>query len=206
MIIRIGNVFCFWGVEFVDDLCNFVWCLVLKDCVDVGYKGIEFGFVGYMFEDLVILVDVLVEYDLELIGGVVFCVYYDLVMWDDVLDVIYCMVKVLKVYGVQYLVLIDLIFECCVLIVGCVSEVEQMDKVEWIVYCDCIVEIVRIGVEEYGLIVGIYVYVVGFMDFELEFECLLNEVDEKIFKICFDIGYYFYVGFDLVVFMKCYVD
>lgn len=77
-----------------------------------------------MFEDFVILVDGLLEYGLELIGGVVFCFFYDLVVWDDVLDVIYCMVCVLKVYGVEYMVLIDLILLCCVFIVGCVIEVE----------------------------------------------------------------------------------
>lgn len=81
-----------------------------------------------------------------------------------------------------------------------------MDKGEWIVFCDWIVEVVWIGLQDYGLIVGIYVYVGGFIDFEFELECLLDEVDEMILKICFDMGYYFYVGFDLVVFMKWYMD
>lgn len=159
-----------------------------------------------MLEDLVVFGEVLVEYDLELIGGVVFCLFYDLDVWDNVFDGIQCICKVFVVYGVKYFVLIDFILLCWVLIVGWVFEVEQMDVVEWVVYCDCIVEVVWIGVEDYGFMVGIYVYVVGFMDFELELECLLDEVDEWFLKICFDIGYYFYVGFDLVGFMKCYMS
>ncbi|MGR3812521.1 MAG: TIM barrel protein [Cognatishimia activa] len=206
MTIRIGNAPCSWGVEFADDPRNPAWRSVLKDCADAGYKGIELGPVGYMPEDPAILADALAEHDLELIGGVVFRAYHDPAMWDDVLDATHRTAKALKAHGAQHLVLIDSISERRAPTAGRASEAEQMDKAEWAAYRDRIAETARIGTEEYGLTVGIHAHAAGFMDFEPELERLLNEVDEKILKICFDTGHHSYAGFDPVAFMKRYVD
>ena len=206
MTIRIGNAPCSWGVEFADDPRNPAWRSVLKDCADAGYKGIELGPVGYMPEDPAILADALAEHDLELIGGVVFRAYHDPAMWDDVLDATHRTAKALKAHGAQHLVLIDSISERRAPTAGRASEAEQMDKAEWTAYRDRIAETARIGTEEYGLTVGIHAHAAGFMDFEPELERLLNEVDEKILKICFDTGHHSYAGFDPVAFMKRYVD
>ena len=206
MTIRIGNAPCSWGVEFADDPRNPAWRSVLKDCADAGYKGIELGPVGYMPEDPAILADALAEHDLELIGGVVFRAYHDPAMWDDVLDATHRTAKALKAHGAQHLVLIDSISERRAPTAGRASEAEQMDKAEWTAYRDRIAETARIGAEEYGLTVGIHAHAAGFMDFEPELERLLNEVDEKILKICFDTGHHSYAGFDPVAFMKRYVD
>lgn len=206
MTIRIGNAPCSWGVEFADDPRNPAWRSVLKDCADAGYKGIELGPVGYMPEDPAILADALAEHDLELIGGVVFRAYHDSAMWDDVLDATHRTAKALKAHGAQHLVLIDSISERRAPTAGRASEAEQMDKAEWTAYRDRIAETARIGTEEYGLNVGIHAHAAGFMDFEPELERLLNEVDEKILKICFDTGHHSYAGFDPVAFMKRYVN
>ena len=206
MTIRIGNAPCSWGVEFADDPRNPAWRAVLKDCADAGYKGIELGPVGYMPEDPAILSDALAEHDLELIGGVVFRAYHDPAMWDDVLDATHRTAKALKAHGAQHLVLIDSISERRAPTAGRASEAEQMDKAEWTAYRDRIAETARIGAEEYGLTVGIHAHAAGFMDFEPELERLLNEIDEKILKICFDTGHHSYAGFDPVAFMKRYVD
>ncbi|NQY59497.1 TIM barrel protein [Cognatishimia sp.] len=206
MTIRIGNAPCSWGVEFADDPRNPAWRSVLKDCADAGYKGIELGPVGYMPEDPAILSDALAEHDLELIGGVVFRAYHDPAMWDDVLDATHRTAKALKAHGAQHLVLIDSISERRAPTAGRASEAEQMDKAEWTAYRDRIAETARIGAEEYGLTVGIHAHAAGFMDFEPELERLLNEIDEKILKICFDTGHHSYAGFDPVAFMKRYVD
>lgn len=206
MTIRIGNAPCSWGVEFADDPRNPAWRSVLKDCADAGYKGIELGPVGYMPEDPAILADALAEHDLELIGGVVFRAYHDPAKWDDVLDATHRTAKALKAHGAQQLVLIDSISERRAPTAGRASEAEQMDKAEWTAYRDRIAETARIGADEYGLTVGIHAHAAGFMDFEPELERLLNEVDEKILKICFDTGHHSYAGFDPVAFMKRYVD
>lgn len=206
MTIRIGNAPCSWGVEFADDPRNPAWRSVLKDCADAGYKGIELGPVGYMPEDPAILADALAEHDLELIGGVVFRAYHDPDMWDDVLDATHRTAKALKAHGAQHLVLIDSISPRRAPTAGRASEAEQMDKAEWTAYRDRIAETARIGSEEYGLTVGIHAHAAGFMDFEPELERLLNEVDEKILKICFDTGHHSYAGFDPVAFMHRYID
>ena len=82
---------------------------------------------------------------------------------------------------------------------------EQMDKAEWQAFRDRIAESARIGSEEYGLTVGIHAHAAGFMDFEPELERLLDEVDDKILKICFDTGHHSYAGFDPVAFMKKHI-
>ncbi len=202
MSIRIGNAPCSWGVEFADDARNPVWRTVLKECAEAGYKGIELGPVGYMPEDPAVLGEALAEFDLELIGGVVFRPYHDPAAWDDVLDGTIRTCKALKAHGARHLVLIDSISPRRAPTAGRASEAEQMDADEWQAYRDRIAETARIGAEEYGLTVGIHAHAAGFMDFEPELERLLDEVDEKILKICFDTGHHSYAGFDPVAFMQ----
>ncbi|MCP4208256.1 MAG: TIM barrel protein [Shimia sp.] len=205
MSIRIGNAPCSWGVEFAEDDRNPTWKTVLKQCAEAGYKGIELGPVGFMPEDPVVLGEALAEYDLELIGGVVFRAYHDPDAWDDVLDATHRTAKALKAHGAQHLVLIDAISPRRAPTAGRAGEAEQMDKAEWTAYRDRIAETARIGSEEYGLTVGIHAHAAGFMDFEPELERLLDEVDESILKICFDTGHHSYAGFDPVAFMKKHV-
>lgn len=206
MSIRIGNAPCSWGVEFPNDPRNPSWQSVLKDCAAAGYKGIELGPVGFMPEDPAVLGEALAEHDLELIGGVVFRAYHDPAQWDDVLDGTHRTCKALAAHGAKHLVLIDSISERRAPTAGRAAEAEQMDKAEWTAFRDRLAESARIGAEEYGLTVGIHAHAAGFMDFEPELERLLNEVDEKILKICFDTGHHSYAGFDPVAFMKRYMD
>lgn len=206
MTIRIGNAPCSWGVEFASDPRNPTWRDVLRQCAAAGYKGIELGPVGFMPEDPAELAPALEEFDLELIGGVVFRAYHDPDAWDDVLDATHRTARALQAHGAQHLVLIDSISPRRAPTAGRASEAEQMDKAEWVAYRERLAESARIGTEEYGLTVGLHAHAAGFMDFEPELERLLNEIDEKIMKICFDTGHHSYAGFDTVAFMKRYVD
>ena len=58
------------------------------------------------------------------------------------------------------------------------------------------------GTEEYGLNVGIHAHAGGFMEFEPEIDRLLQEVDERILKICFDTGHHSYAGYNPTKFMR----
>lgn len=205
MTIRIGNAPCSWGVEFADDPRNPAWKTVLKECAAAGYTGIELGPVGFMPEDPAVLGAALAENELELIGGVVFRPFHDPDAWDDVLDATHRTARALKAHGAKQLVLIDAISPRRAPTAGRADEAEQMDKAEWTAFRDRIGEAARIGTEEYGLTVGIHAHAGGFMDFEPELERLLDEVDEKILKICFDTGHHSYAGFDPVAFMKKHV-
>ena len=206
MTIRIGNAPCSWGVEFAEDARNPTWQHVLKECAEAGYKGIELGPVGFMPEDPALLRDGLEEHGLELIGGVVFRPYHDPDAWEDVLDATHRTAKALKAHGAQHMVLIDSISPRRAPTAGRASEAEAMDAAEWAAYRDRIAESARIGAEEYGLTVGIHAHAAGFIDFEPELERLLDEVDEKILKICFDTGHHSYAGFDPVAFMKKHIN
>ncbi|WP_374015357.1 sugar phosphate isomerase/epimerase family protein [Phaeobacter sp. A36a-5a] len=206
MTIRIGNAPCSWGVEFAQDPRNPEWRSVLKDCADAGYKGIELGPVGYMPEDPAILRDALAEHDLELIGGVVFRAFHDPAQWEDVLDGAHRTCKALKAHGAEHLVLINSISPRRAPTAGRADEAEQMDRDEWSAFRDRLATVARIGTEDYGLTVGIHAHAAGFMDFEPELERLLDEVDDRILKICFDTGHHSYAGFDPVAFMKRHMD
>jgi inosose dehydratase len=205
MTIRIGNAPCSWGVEFAQDPRNPSWQTVLKECAGAGYRGIELGPVGFMPEDPTILAEALEQHGLELIGGVVFRAYHDPQAWDDVLDATHRTARALKVHGAQHMVLIDSISPRRAPTAGRAGEAEQMDAAEWAAFRDRIAESARIGTEEYGLTVGIHAHAAGFIDFEPELERLLDEVDERILKICFDTGHHSYAGFDPVAFMKRHV-
>lgn len=204
-MMRVGNAPCSWGVEFADDPRNPSWKQVLKENADAGYKGIELGPVGFMPEDPPVLAEALAEHDLELIGGVVFRPFHDPVAWDDVMDGSVRTCKALTAHGAKHLVLIDSISERRAPTAGRANEAEQMDAAEWNAYRDRIKTIAKMGAEEYGLTVGIHAHAAGFMDFEPELERLLDEVDEKILKICFDTGHHSYAGFDPVAFMKRHI-
>ncbi|WP_281984937.1 sugar phosphate isomerase/epimerase family protein [Thalassorhabdomicrobium marinisediminis] len=205
MTIRIGNAPCSWGIEFASDPNYPAWREVLRQCADAGYKGIELGPVGYMPEDPAVLGEALSEFDLELIGGVVFRPYHDPDAWDDVLDGTLRTCKALQAHGAKHLVLIDSISPRRAPTAGRATEAEQMDKAEWTAYRDRIKESAKIGVD-HGLTVGIHAHAAGFLDFEPELERLLDEVDEDILKICFDTGHHSYAGYDPVAFMKRHMD
>jgi len=205
MNIRIGNAPCSWGVEFAQDARNPTWRSVLQQCAEAGYKGIELGPVGFMPEDPVELKDGLDEFDLELIGGVVFRPYHDANAWDDVLDGTQRTCKALQAHGAQHLVLIDSISPRRAPTAGRAAEAEQMDQAEWNAYRDRIVASAKIGVD-HGLTVGIHAHAAGFMDFEPELERLLNETPDDLLHICFDTGHHSYAGFDPVAFMKKHID
>lgn len=205
MAIRIGNAPCSWGVEFAEDPRNPPWRQVLKDCASAGYTGIELGPIGYMPEDPAILFDALEENGLELIGGVVFRPFHDPAKWDEVRDAAWRTCRSLTAHGAKHLVLIDSISPRRAPTAGRAEAAEQMDRAEWTAFRDRIAQVARMGAEEFGLTVGIHAHAAGFIDFEPELERLLDEVDEKILKICFDTGHHSYAGFDPVAFMRRHI-
>ena len=206
MTIRIGNAPCSWGVEFANDPRNPAWETVLKECAEAGYKGIELGPIGFMPEDPIELSESLAKHDLELIGGVVFRPFHDPAAWNDVMDASVRTCRALVAHGAQHLVLIDSISPRRAPTAGRAFEAEQMDAVEWTAFRDRIATIATLGTEEYGLTVGIHAHAAGFVDFEPELERLLDEVDERNLKICFDTGHHSYAGFDPVAFMKRHMN
>jgi inosose dehydratase len=205
MSIRIGNAPCSWGVEFAVDPRNPSWQSVLADCAGAGYKGIELGPIGFMPEDPALLRDALAEHDLTLIGGVIFRAFHDASAWDDVMDASVRTCKALVAHGAKHLVLIDSISPRRAPTAGRAAEAEQMDQAEWSAFRDRIATVAKMGAEDYGLTVGIHAHAAGFIDFEPELERLLDEVDEKILKICFDTGHHSYAGFDPVAFMRKHI-
>lgn len=205
MTIRIGNAPCSWGVEFADDPRNPPWRRVLSDCAAAGYKGIELGPIGFMPEDPALLGEALAQDDLTLIGGVVFRPFHDPEKWDEVLDAATRTCKALVAHGAQQLVLIDSISPRRAPTAGRAEAAEQMDTAEWTAFRDRIATVAKMSAEEYGLTVGIHAHAAGFIDFEPELERLLDEVDEKILKICFDTGHHSYAGFDPVAFMRRHI-
>jgi inosose dehydratase len=206
MTIQIGNAPCSWGVEFPNDPRNPAWRTVLSQCAEAGYTGIELGPVGFMPEDPAILAEALDQHGLELIGGVVFRAFHDPAQWDDVMDGAVRTCKALKAHGAQHLVLIDSISPRRAPTAGRAGEAEQMDQAEWSAFRDRIATVAKLGAEDYGLTVGIHAHAAGFIDFEPELERLLEEVDDKILKICFDTGHHSYAGFDPVSFMKRHIE
>jgi inosose dehydratase len=206
MTIRIGNAPCSWGVEFADDPRNPPWRQVLGDCAEAGYSGIELGPIGFMPEDPEVLGEALAENRLELIGGVVFRPFHDPDKWDEVWDASVRTCRALAAHGARHLVLIDSISPRRAPTAGRAEAAEQMSRSEWTAFRDRIAQVAKLGVEEYGLTASIHAHAAGFIDFEPELEHLLDEVDERFLKICFDTGHHSYAGYDPVAFMRRHVD
>ena len=206
MTIKIGNAPCSWGVEFADDPRNPAWTRVLDECKAAGYDGIELGPIGFMPEDPAVLGDALASRGLELIGGVVFRPFHDPAKWDEVQDAARRTCKSLVAHGAKHVVLIDSISPRRANTAGRPSEAELMSKAEWEGFISRFRGISRMGSEEYGLTVSLHPHAAGFMDFEVEVEGLLSEIDAKLLKVCLDTGHSHYAGFDPVPFMKRHRD
>lgn len=204
MTIRIGNAPCSWGVEFADDPRNPPWKHVLKDCAEAGYRGIELGPIGFMPEDPGVLGDALADYDLSLIGGVVFRPFHDPSKWDEVRDAAIRTARSLSAHGARHFVLIDSISQRRAPTAGRAEEAEKMPPDEWRAFVDRIKAAAQIGAD-HGLVPSIHAHAGGFIDFEPELERLLDEVDEALLKICFDTGHHSYAGFDPVAFLRRHV-
>ncbi len=206
MTINIGNAPCSWGVEFAGDPRNPPWKQTLRECSEAGYEGIELGPVGYMPENPDELAEGLAEYRLKLIGGVVFQPFHDPERWRDVVDAAERTCKSLVAHGARHLVLIDSISPRRAPTAGRWAEAERMEIAEWQAFRNRIETIARMGAETFGLTVSIHAHAGGFIDFEPELECLLNEVDPAVLKICLDTGHHSYAGFDPVAFMRRHMD
>lgn len=206
MTIRIGNAPCSWGVEFADDPRNPPWRAVLADCAAAGYLGIELGPVGYMPEDPGELAEALAEHELELIGGVVFQPFHDPAAWPGVLDAARRTARALAAHGARHLVLIDSISQRRAPTAGRPHEAEQMDRDEWAGFTDRLCRIAAMGVDEFGLSVGLHPHAAGFMDFEPEVERFLAETDPGLIGLCVDTGHCTYAGFDPLAFMSRHMD
>jgi inosose dehydratase len=158
-----------------------------------------------MPEDPDVLGPALEEFGLDLIGGVVFRPFHDPAKWDEVIDAAERTCRALVAHGARHLVLIDSISPRRAPTAGRADAAEQMGAAEWAAFRDRIATVARMGAEEYGLTVGIHAHAAGFIDFEPELERLLDEVDEKVLKICFDTGHHSYAGFDPVAFMRRHI-
>lgn len=201
MTIRIGNAPCSWGVEFANDPRNPTWRTVLKECAEAGYKGIELGPIGFMPEDPEELGAALKEFDLELIGGVVFQPFHDAGAWEQVKDAAERTCKALVAHGAKHLVLIDSISPRRAPTAGRPGEAEQMGPEEWAAYVGRFREIAEMG-KSYDLLVELHPHAGGFMDFEPEVEKILEEIPADLLKLCIDTGHCTYAGFDPVAFME----
>ncbi|MDE2384363.1 MAG: TIM barrel protein [Alphaproteobacteria bacterium] len=202
MTIKIGNAPCSWGVEFADDPRNPAWTRVLDECKAAGYDGIELGPIGFMPEDPAVLGDALAARGLELIGGVVFRPFHDPAKWDEVRDAARRTCASLTAHGARHLVLIDSISPRRAATAGRPEEAVQMDKAEWNGFASRFRDVARMGSEEFGLTVSLHPHAAGFMDFAVEVERLLAEIDAKLLKLCLDTGHSHYAGFDPIAFMK----
>lgn len=203
-MIQIGNAPCSWGVEFADDPRNPPWRQVLADCAAAGYRGIELGPIGFMPEDPGLLAEALADNGLTLIGGVVFRPFHDPAKWDEVWDASLRTCRSLASHGAKHLVLIDSISPRRAPTAGRADEAEQMDAAEWAAFADRFRKVAELGVD-HGLTVGIHAHAAGFIDFEPELERLLQEIDERLLKICFDTGHHSYAGYDPVAFMRRHI-
>lgn len=206
MNLPIANAPCSWGVEFADDPRNPPWTRVLDECRDAGYRGIEWGPIGYMPEDPAVLGDALAARGLTLVGGVVFRPFHDSAQWPDVRDATRRTAKALVAHRARHLVLIDSISPRRAPTVGRPGEAERMAADEWAAFAGRIREAARIGAQEFGLTVSIHPHAGGFVDFEPEIERLLDAVDPALMGLCLDTGHSHLAGFDPVAFMDRHWD
>ena len=207
MAISLGNAPCSWGVRPTADPDRPTWKRVLKEVAEAGYDGIELGPLGYMSDlDPRELSDELASHHLSCTAAVIYQPFSDPDKWDLVVDATRRLCRQAAAQNAPNVVLIDSISPRRAATVGRAQEAEQMDQAEWRLFRKRFETIARMAVEDYGLTPGIHQHVGGFQEFESEHERMLDEIDDKYLKICFDTGHYRYAGFDPVAFLQRHID
>lgn len=207
MSVKIGNAPCSWGVRPVDDPERPGWRDFLRECADSGYSGVELGPVGYMTElPPPVLAEALDANGLKMVAAVVYQPLSDPAKWDVVQNAAVRLCRAAAAQGAKHLVVIDSVSPRRQSTTGREPEAEQMDKAEWTAFRSRIETIAQMAADEYGLTACVHQHVGGFLEFESEFERLLEEVDAALLKICLDTGHYMYAGHDPVAFLRRHLD
>lgn len=202
MPIPIGNAPCSWGVEFADDPRNPPWEQVLDEASRTGYAGIELGPIGFLPEDPARLADALAARNLTLIGGVLFRPFHDVAAWDELLDAAHRTGRSLKAHGAEHFVIIDSIADFRVPTAGRPDEATRLDEQAWRGMVDRVRTVAKIATEDYGLTASIHAHTAGCIEFRDEIDRVLEDIDERLLKLCIDTGHCVYAGYDPVAYYR----
>ena len=193
---KLGNAPCSWGVEFEGNPLNPGWKRVLDECSQAGFRGIDLGPVGFFPEDQPLLRDALSARHLELSSAVVFRPFHDPSAAKDCRDATIRTCKSLAAQGAKQLVLIDSIALERTRTIGRPDLAPCLDADQWRGFVARIRDAALIATEEFGLTASIHAHAGGYCDFEEEHDRLLNEIDEKLLKICVDVAHASLAGMD----------
>ena len=193
---KLGNAPCSWGVEFAHDPRNPSWQSVLDECCEAGFKGIDLGPVGFFPEDPALLRDALAVRDITLSSGVVFQPFHDPSSVDKCLEVVVRTCKSLVSQEAKELTLMDAVASERTRTLGRSKEAHKLTAQDQSRFVKCIEEASRIATEGYGITASIHSHAGGYCDFEEELNCLLNEIDESLLKICIDTAHTTLAGMD----------
>lgn len=201
MHIKLANAPVSWGVDYAEDPKNPPWQKVMNEIGQAGYRYTELGPYGYYPTDPMILRDEFKKRGLEVVAGFVFQPLHDPRQQQAVLDVARRTIDLLAAVGGRHLVTIDHISEERMATAGRRDLAVKLDQPRCDHMAGLIDKIADLALAQ-GITPVIHQHAGCYIEFEDEFEQLLQRLDPKRIGICIDTGHMAYAGIDPLAFFR----
>lgn len=207
--IKIANAPCSWGaLEFELEGKPLGYDQVLREMEETGYTGTELGDWGFMPTAPHKLKEVLVSYDLELLGAFVPVAMAHENAHQEGIE------KALKVANLMYSAGYKAAFIVLADDNGTVAERTEnagrvnpgmgLSEEQWKTYAAGAEKIARAVKDAYGLRTVFHHHCAGYVETPEELDKLMALTDPKLLGLCLDMGHYSFAGGDPLAALKQY--
>ncbi|MER8808190.1 TIM barrel protein [Mesorhizobium australicum] len=201
MLVKLSNAPVSWGVDYAEDPKNPAWPHVMDEISAAGYGYTELGPYGYYPTDPAVLRPEFERRSLTVIAGFVFQDLHSPEKAEFVLDVADRTVRLLAAAGGKYLVTIDHISPERMNTAGRRDLAEPIGAQRLNHLVGLIDRIADLALA-HGVMPVIHQHAGCYIEFEDEFETILDKLDPGRVGICIDTGHMAYAGIDPVAFYR----
>ena len=204
MNVNVGSAPDNWGIWFPDDEKQMPWHRFLDEIAEADYTWTELGPYGYLPTDVNLLKKELNDRGLKVSGTFVMGDLADPAAWKEVEHQLLGAGEVLQALGAKYVILIDGTYTD--LFTGEPLGSPRLDDDGWKRLIETTHKVAGIARENYGLTTVFHPHAETHVQYEDQIECLLQETDPSLIRICFDSGHHAYCGGDAVAFLRKHHD
>ena len=194
MTIKIANAPCSWGVDYADDVNNPNWKDVFRDISKAGYNYCEIGPYGFLPKDEIKTLKYLSELNLDVVGGFIFDNLHDPKYHSKIKSKILSTCSFLNKLNGKVFVIIDHISKQRMKTSGKKEISEELSRDSYKELVCFLKEICNIVKEKYNLTPVLHPHAGTYIEYEFEFERLLNDINSNYLGLCLDTAHLTYSG------------
>ncbi len=199
--LKLANAPVSWGVDYPDDPQNPDWSLVMSQIAEAGFKYTELGPYGYYPTDVKRLPEEFRARGLSVVAGFIFQPLNVPSAEKQVLAIAEKTCSLLSVVSARRLVVIDHISPERLQTAGDQNSAVSLDDDRFKYMIDLIRQIAQVALR-HGVMPVLHQHAGSYIEFEVELERVLSELDPGQVGICVDTGHMAYAGIDAVAFYE----